>query len=156
MLEGSRRQVAEETGRSDALTPVLTRLSTQACAFAIAAATLLGCGRGSDGQDWTAAPQFGVVLEDTVVPEAYKMLGEARRAGAESPSGFWIAAPGVGRPERVLVENLETGATAEAALFRSPDGGMRVSEEVATSIGMSARPSEVRVTAIRTEARIAD
>ncbi len=156
MLEESPGQTYGSGGGRNQRLRRLWRLGAHAGAVAVAATTLVGCDAGDVGPEGAATPTIDVVLEDAVAPEAFQAVGEARRAGANSPRGAWVAAPGVTRPERVLVENLETGATAVAALFRAPDGGFQVSEAVADAIGMPDRPARLRITAIRTEARIAE
>jgi rare lipoprotein A len=94
--------------------------------------------------------------EDVLAPEVFSRDGVARPEPEESAGGLWAATPGLRRPERAEIENIETGATAEVALFAGggPGGTIRVSAEAAGAIGLE-RPGRVRLTALRREPRIA-
>jgi hypothetical protein len=113
---------------------------------------LPGLGGGAAaGADDTLDLRF----EDVLAPEAYLREGPARVDAGEA-AGFWAIVPGLPRPERALVENLGSGATAEVALFRGPaSGGIRLSAAAAEALGIGAGPAEVRVTALRSMPRIA-
>lgn len=152
MVDGSRRQGGRKAPRgcADARRLALT------LALAAVAAAGAGCDRAGGGEDAVEAVRFGLVLTDAAAPEAFQLQAQARRAGADAAGGDWVAAPGVRRAERVVVENLDTGATAEAALFRSSDGGVLVSGAVADAIGVAGARAPVRITAIRTEPGITD
>jgi hypothetical protein len=113
---------------------------------------LPGLGGGAAaGADDTLDLRF----EDVLAPEAYLREGPARVDAGEA-AGFWAIVPGLPRPERALVENLGSGATAEVALFRGPaSGGIRLSAAAAEALGIGAAPAPVRVTALRSVPRIA-
>jgi hypothetical protein len=112
-------------------------------------------GLGGGGTAAGADDALDLRFEDVLAPEAYLREGPARVDTGEA-AGFWAIVPGLPRPERALVENLATGATAEVALFRGPaSGGIRLSAAAAEALGIGAGPAEVRVTALRSMPRIA-
>jgi hypothetical protein len=88
-------------------------------------------------------------FEDQAEPGVFERTGTAARDEPGGAPGLWAAVPGLPRPERAEIVNLDTGDRATVALFRSPGGAIRVSNEAADAIGISTDPAQVRVTALR-------
>ncbi len=88
-------------------------------------------------------------FEDRTEPGAFETSGDAVRDGGGA-DGLWASVPGLPRPERALVRNLDSGAEVTVALFRgSGRGGIRLSGPAAEALGIGDRPVPVRVTAVR-------
>jgi hypothetical protein len=113
-------------------------------------AGLAACGRPG------TAPEPGLRLsfEDRPEPEVFARQGPAVRDGDGGAAGLWAALPGLARPERALVENLDGGGSVVVALFRSGAGPIRLSNEAADALGIGAGPAQVRITALRREAKL--
>ena len=131
------------TGRSTAL-----RRGLQIATLALLA--VAGCGRLAGD----APPRGGLSLrfEDRPEPGAFTREGTATADAADGAEGLWAAVPGLPRPERALVVNLDSGDEVVVALFRARSGaGIRVSSEAAEALGIGATPARVRITALRSE-----
>ena len=64
--------------------------------------------------------------------------------------------PGLRRPERAEVVNLETGAKVTVSLFSggAPAGEARLSNAAAEALAIGDVPQRVRITALRREPRL--
>lgn len=88
-------------------------------------------------------------FEDEAAPGAFERSGTAVRDRPDGADGLWAAVPGLPRPERAEVVNLDTGKTATVALFRTGGDVIRLSNAAADALGIAAQPAPVRVTALR-------
>lgn len=119
-----------------------------------AALILAACSEGGPARP-PAPETFGVAFEDAEAPAVFsrEMLG--RRDRAKGAQGLWAAVPGLRRPERAEIENLETGASVTVALYSGGAAGeARISTAAAEVLGIGAEPRRVRITAVRREARL--
>lgn len=100
-------------------------------------------------------PQGGlqVGFEDSLRPDVLLREGEVRRVADREASGFWAIVPDLERPERALVQRADSEAVIVVALFNGT-GGMRLSPAAADALGIGDEPARVRITALRSEARI--
>jgi hypothetical protein len=121
---------------------------------AVALAGLAACGAGGAGEEGRGG--LRLAFEERAEPGVFLREGLGRRDAPEGAGGLWAVVAGLPRPERGLVENLETGARTTVALFTTGRGGgeVRLSAEAAASLGIGDRPVPVRVTALRSEPRI--
>lgn len=88
-------------------------------------------------------------FEDRPAPAAFERTGGAVRDGPDGAPGLWAAVPGLPRPERAEIVNLDTGDRATVALFRTSGTTIRVSNEAADALGIAGAAAPVRVTALR-------
>ena len=88
-------------------------------------------------------------FEDRAAPSAFAWSGPALRDARGGAAGLWAAVPGLPRPERAEVVNLDTGAKVTVALFRSSGAAIRISNAAADALGIGAAAVRVRVTAVR-------
>ena len=88
-------------------------------------------------------------FEDRAAPGAFERTGSAVRDGPDGAPGRWAAVPGLPRPERAEIVNLDTGDKAVVALFRTGGAAIRVSNDAADALGLGGKPAAVRVTALR-------
>jgi rare lipoprotein A (peptidoglycan hydrolase) len=96
-------------------------------------------------------------FEDKPEPEAFALEAEAVRDAPEGADGLWAAVAGLPRPERALVVNASNGRKVVVALFKAPRGTatpIRISNAAADALRMGDAPAEVRVTALRREAKV--
>ena len=104
-------------------------------------------GPGTEAPD--AERPFRLRFEDAPAPAAFGLEAAAVRDRAGGAEGLWAVVPGLPRPERATLVNLETGDETEVALFAGGAGPIRVSNEAADAVGIGADPVPVRVTALR-------
>jgi hypothetical protein len=108
---------------------------------------LAACGpAGAPGTDPGA---MSISFEDRAEPGAFEREGTAVRDGEGGAGGLWATVPGLPRPERARIVNLDTRAEATVALFDAGGGSIRLSNEAADALGIGARPTPVRITALR-------
>lgn len=88
-------------------------------------------------------------FEDRATPGAFERTGSAVRDDADGAPGLWAAVPGLPRPERAEIVNLDTDDRATVALFRASGTTIRVSNEAADALGIADGEAPVRVTALR-------
>jgi len=101
-----------------------------------------------------AGPGQRVIERDAEAPEVFQAQETGLWDGRPSLGGVWVAHPTARDPERVLIRNTRTGATAIGALFRrereNPGPRFQVSSEAANALGILAgAPTEIQVTALR-------
>jgi hypothetical protein len=125
------------------------RIGRRAAMIFAAVALLAGCA----AQD--AEEGMRLRFEDRAEPAAFERTGNALRDDPDGPAGLWAAVPGLPRPERAEIVNLDTDDAAVVALFRASGSTIRVSNEAADALGLSDRPTPVRVTALRSVPEIA-
>lgn len=104
---------------------------------------------GACGPHEAADEGIRIRFEDRAEPAAFERTGTAVRDEPGGAPGLWAAVPGLPRPERAEIVNLDTGDTTVVALFRTGGGTVRVSNEAADALGIAATPVPVRVTALR-------
>lgn len=97
------------------------------------------------------APDEGIRIrfEDRPEPAVFERTGSAVRDGPDGAAGLWAAVPGLPRPERAEIVNLDSGDSATVALFRASGTTIRVSNEAADVLGIADEAAPVRVTALR-------
>ncbi len=121
----------------------------------IAALALLAgaCGGPKASRAPVPGEPIALTFQDAEVPGVLDREALARRDRAKGAQGLWAAVPGLRRPERGLVVNLDTGASVTVALFsgNGPATEIRLSNAAAELIGIGADPERVRVTAVRRE-----
>jgi hypothetical protein len=96
-------------------------------------------------------------FEDRAEPAAFDREGPAVRDAPDGAEGLWAAVPGLPRPERARIVNVETGDAVVVALFaagRGPDGDIRLSNQAADALGIADRPTPVHITALRRQPEI--
>lgn len=128
-------------GAGRAPRPVGARAVT---ALLLAVPVLSGC--GSREEEETG---MRLRFEDQAEPGVFQREGRAVRDDPDGADGLWAAVPGLPRPERAEIVNLDTGDKATVALFRGPGDGIRLSNAAADALGIAAAPVPVRVTALR-------
>ncbi len=106
------------------------------------------------GAAQAAGPGQRVIERDAEAPEVFQAQETGLWDGRPSLGGVWVAHPTARDPERVLIRNTSTGATAIGALFRrereNPGPRFQVSSEAANALGILAgAPTEIQVTALR-------
>jgi hypothetical protein len=108
---------------------------------------LTACGLSSapEGNPGTLQISF----EERAEPGVFEREGPAVRDAPDGAAGLWAAVPGLPRPERARIINLETRAEVTVALFAAGNGPIRLSNEAADALGIGDRPVAVRVTALR-------
>jgi hypothetical protein len=90
-----------------------------------------------------------ISFDDRPEPGAFEREGPAVRDAPDGAAGLWAAVPGLPRPERARVVNLENRAEVTVALFRTAGGPIRLSHEAADALGIGGEPATVRITALR-------
>ena len=88
-------------------------------------------------------------FEDLAEPGVFERTGSAVRDDPEGAGGLWAAVPGLPRPERAEIVNLDTGDETTVALFRGTTEVIRISNEAADALGIASAPAPVRITALR-------
>lgn len=93
---------------------------------------------------------------DVEAPDVFSVNDEAMWDGRPSFGGVWAAVPGNVQPERVRIENGETGKSVVGALFKreaaNPGPPIEVSSDAATALGMiPGQPATLSITALRRE-----
>jgi hypothetical protein len=104
---------------------------------------------GASGAPERSPGALQISFEDRPEPGVFHREGPAVRDAPDGPAGLWAAVPGLPRPERARVVNLETGAEVTVALFAAGRGPIRLSHEAADALGVADRPVAVRITALR-------
>jgi hypothetical protein len=118
-----------------------------------AAALVAGCA-GPEARAPDADRPFRLRFEEAAAPGAFSLEASAVRDRDGGAAGLWAVVPGLPRPERALIVNLETGAETVVALFAGGAGPVRVSNEAADALGIGAGPAPVGVTALRSRPSI--
>ena len=83
------------------------------------------------------------------IPRSSRASGSAVRDRPDGAAGLWAAVPGLPRPERAEIVNLESGDKVTVALFRTGGSTIRVSREAADVLGIGDSPVTVQITALR-------
>lgn len=127
-------------------------------AFAGALALALFVAACGGGRNVRPDAALDLSFEDRETPDAFSRDGVGRRAGTDA-GGLWAAVAGLPRPERALLQNTETGASVEVALFRAragtPAQDIQLSAAAADALGIGDAPAPVRVVALRREPSLA-
>jgi hypothetical protein len=110
---------------------------------------------GACGLRQPADAGMQIRFEDHAEPGVFERTGTAQRDKPDGAPGMWAAVPGLPRPERAEIVKLDTGDKAVVALFRTGGGTIRLSNEAADAVGVTAGPTKVRVTAVRSLPEIA-
>jgi len=121
------------------------------------AAALVACGRLGGGEEAAPRGALQIRFEDKPDPEAFALVGQAVRDAPKGADGLWAAVAGLPRPERALAVNTGNGRKVVVALFAAPKGAadrIRLSNAAADALGIGDAPVEVKLTALRREAKI--
>jgi hypothetical protein len=110
-------------------------------------AMLAACARPGGAPD--ADRPLRLRFEETPAPDVFSLEAPAVRDRGEGAGGLWAVVPGLPRPERALIVNLDTGAEAVVALFAGRGEAVRLSNEAAEALGIGDEAAGVRVTALR-------
>ena len=110
----------------------------------VLALCLAACAGGPPDDD-----ALRIRFEDRAAPGAFELTGTGVRDDPDGAPGLWAAVPGLPRPERAEVVNLDTRDRATVALFRSAGATIRLSNEAADALGIAEGTAPVRVTALR-------
>ena len=129
VAKGRRRKIGRRLGRGLAV----------ASALFLAACEL----RGEEEEG------MNIRFEDRAEPSVFERSGTAVRDRPDGAEGLWAAVPGLPRPERAELANLDTGDSVVVALFRAGGDTIRVSNAAAEAIGLGEAGAAVRVTALR-------
>jgi hypothetical protein len=103
-----------------------------------------GCGARTAGDEG-----LSIRFEDHAEPAAFERTGSAVRDAPDGAPGLWAAVPGLPRPERAEIVNLDSRNRTTVALFRASGTTIRVSNEAADLLGIADGAVPVRVTALR-------
>ncbi len=114
---------------------------------------LLGaCARPGAAPD--AERPLRLSFEEAPAPDAFSLEAPAVRDRADGAAGLWAVVPGLTRPERARIVNLDTGDETVVALFAGRPGPVRLSNEAADALGIDGDRASVRVTALRSRATL--
>ena len=114
---------------------------------------LLGaCARSGAAPD--AERPLRLSFEEAPAPDAFSLEAPAVRDREGGAGGFWAVVPGLTRPERARIVNLDTGDETVVALFAGRPGPVRLSNEAADALGIDGDRASVRVTALRSQATL--
>ncbi|MEQ3624735.1 MAG: SPOR domain-containing protein [Celeribacter sp.] len=138
-------------------TGVFLRAISGATLLAVLAACEPGADAGSDvgaAVDRPAATRL--VERDIEAPEVFQATEPGLWDGRPSLGGVWVAHPGVGDPERVIIRNESNGQFVIGALFKrereTAGPKIQVSADAANALGLLAgQPTALNVTALRRE-----
>lgn len=117
---------------------------------------LSGCAPAPSGASRGSPATFALAIEDAEAPAAFSREALGRRDRPNGARGLWAAVPGLGRPERAELVNLESGARVSVALFAGggPATEARLSNAAADALAIGSTPQRVRITALRREPRL--
>lgn len=94
---------------------------------------------------------------DVEAPDVFELTEQAIWDGRPSFGGVWAAVPGNIQPERVRLENVESGLSTVGALFKreaaNPGPSIELSSDAAAALGViPGQPARIKIVALRREA----
>ncbi len=127
---------------------------------AVLASALAACGLpgGLRGPGSGGADALQISFSDALAPSAFQRDALVRAEPEGGVPGYWAVVPGLPRPERALIERADGMGRVVVALFAGragPGGSLRLSRAAAEALDIGESAAPVRITALRSEARIA-